>query len=104
MAERDYYEILGVARDASPAEIRAAFRKLAHDYHPDRYKAPDAEIKFREVNEAYSVLSDPEKRTRYDRFGYKGFGNAGVNFFGNEFPGDPTTDAPSPKPKRDDED
>ena len=104
MTDRDYYEILGIARDASPAEIRSAFRKLARQYHPDQYKAPDAETRFREVNEAYAVLSDPEKRARYDHFGNEGFGDVGADFFENEFPGDPTTDAPPPKPKKDDED
>ena len=63
---KDYYQILGVSRDASPADIKKAFYKLAHKYHPD--KGGDAE-KFKEVNEAYQVLSDQKKRAQYDQFG-----------------------------------
>jgi molecular chaperone DnaJ len=77
MSNRDYYEILGVSRNASNDEIRASFRKLARQYHPDVNKDGDAEEKFKEVNEAYGVLSDPEKRARYDRFGKEGVGNMG---------------------------
>jgi molecular chaperone DnaJ len=77
MSNRDYYEILGVGRDANEGEIKAAFRKLARQYHPDVNKEPDAEEKFKEVNEAYGALSDPEKRARYDRFGKEGLGNMG---------------------------
>jgi molecular chaperone DnaJ len=77
MSNRDYYEILGVGRNASNDEIKAAFRKLARQYHPDVNKEDGAEEKFKEVNEAYGVLSDPEKRTRYDRFGKEGLGNMG---------------------------
>ncbi|MBE3589593.1 MAG: molecular chaperone DnaJ [Firmicutes bacterium] len=70
---RDYYEILGVPRDADAETIRKAFRKLARQYHPDANPGdPDAEAKFKEINEAYEVLSDPEKRARYDRFGHAG--------------------------------
>src|SRR5512141_210912 len=77
MSNRDYYEILGVERNASNDDIRSAFRKLARQYHPDVSKEADAEEKFKEINEAYGVLSDSEKRARYDRFGKEGLGNMG---------------------------
>jgi len=74
MAEkRDYYEVLGVSRNASKDEIKDAYRKLAMQYHPDRNKAPDAEEKFKEISEAYAVLSDNEKRQQYDTLGHAGF-------------------------------
>ena len=66
---RDYYEVLGVSRDATADQIQQAFRTLARKYHPDVNKDPAAEDRFKEVNEAYHVLSDPETRKRYDRFG-----------------------------------
>jgi len=66
---KDYYEVLGVARDARDEEIRSAYRKLARTYHPDVNKDPDAEDRFKEISEAYEVLRDPEKRERYDRLG-----------------------------------
>ncbi|MEA2397450.1 MAG: curved DNA-binding protein [Thermoleophilaceae bacterium] len=69
VAFRDYYDTLGVSRDASPEDIRRAYRKLARQYHPDVNKEPEAEDRFKEVAEAYEVLRDPEKRERYDRFG-----------------------------------
>lgn len=69
MADRDYYAALGVARGASAEEIQRAYRKLARQYHPDVNKDPGAEEKFKEVSEAYDVLSDPETRRRYDAFG-----------------------------------
>lgn len=77
MTQRDYYEILGVPRTASADDFKAAFRKLARQYHPDVNKEPDAEEKFKEINEAYAVLSDPDKRSAYDRFGHAGVRNAG---------------------------
>ncbi len=74
MAEkRDYYEVLGVSREASKDEIKDAYRKLAMQYHPDRNKAADAEDKFKEVSEAYAVLSDDQKRRQYDTLGHAGF-------------------------------
>jgi molecular chaperone DnaJ len=79
MAQRDYYEILGVPRESSTDEIKQAFRKLARQYHPDVSKEHDAEEKFKEINEAYAVLSDDEKRAAYNRFGHAGVkGTGGV--------------------------
>lgn len=72
MAKRDYYEVLGVSRDASESDLKSAFRNLARKYHPDVNDAPDAEEKFKEINEAYGVLSDADKRAAYDRFGHQG--------------------------------
>jgi molecular chaperone DnaJ len=71
--KRDYYEILGVSRSASKPEIKDAYRKLALKFHPDRNKAPDAEEKFKEISEAYAVLSDDGKRRQYDILGHAGF-------------------------------
>ncbi len=83
MAEdkRDYYEVLGIEKGASDTEIKSAFRKMAMKYHPDRNPGDKAaEEKFKEVNEAYSVLSDPDKKEKYDRFGFAGIDpNAGFN-------------------------
>ncbi len=80
MPTTDYYEILGVARGDSEEEIRKAFRKKAMEYHPDRNKNPDAEDKFKDINEAYQVLSDSKKRSQYDRFGHSGVtGNGGFD-------------------------
>ena len=73
MAKRDYYEVLGVGRTASAGEIKRAYRKLARTHHPDVSKDSDAEAKFKEVQEAYDVLSDPKKRQMYDRFGSAAF-------------------------------
>ena len=70
--KRDYYEVLNVSKDASKEEIKKAYRKLALKYHPDRNKAPEAESQFKEISEAYAVLSDDEKRSQYDRFGHEG--------------------------------
>ncbi|MFP4280044.1 MAG: DnaJ C-terminal domain-containing protein [Halochromatium sp.] len=69
MEYKDYYKILGVSREAKPDEIKAAYRKLARKYHPDVSKEPDAETRFKEVNEAHEVLRDPEKRAQYDALG-----------------------------------
>ncbi len=66
---RDYYEVLGISRDAGADEVQQAYRKLARRHHPDVNKSPDAEEKFKDINEAYQVLKDPEMRRRYDRFG-----------------------------------
>jgi curved DNA-binding protein len=90
VAYRDYYEALGVPRDASSEDIRRAYRKLAREYHPDVNKEPDAEDRFKEISEAYEVLRDPEKRERYDRLGanWKAgedvSGAAGVGGFGQQ--------------------
>jgi len=86
--KRDYYEVLGLARDASDEEIRRAFRKLAFKYHPDHNHEDGATDKFKEVNEAYEVLSDSEKRAAYDRFGHSGAeGLFGRGFEGFDFGG-----------------
>ena len=83
MADRDYYDILGVGRGVGEEDIRRAFRKKAMEFHPDRNKSPDAEEKFKEINEAYQVLSDSGKRSRYDQFGKAGVGGgAGQPFDG----------------------
>lgn len=86
MAKRDYYEVLGVGRDASDEEIKKAYRTLAKKYHPDVSTEPDAEAKFKEVQEAYDVLSDPQKREQYNQFGHEGLnggGGAGFSGFSN---------------------
>jgi len=74
MSKRDYYEVLGISKDASQAEIKKAYRKLAMKYHPDRNKETGAEEKFKEAAEAYEVLSDEQKKQQYDRFGHSAFG------------------------------
>jgi molecular chaperone DnaJ len=82
--KRDYYEVLLVEKTADGATLKTAFRKLALQYHPDRNPEPGAEEKFKEASEAYEVLSDPEKRARYDRLGHGGFeGFGGSGGFGN---------------------
>jgi len=93
--KRDYYEVLGVERDATDDDIKKAFRKLAFKYHPDRNAEDGATDKFKEINEAYEVLSTPDKRASYDRFGHAGvqqgagfgqdFGGAGFSGFGDIF-------------------
>ena len=86
-AQRDYYEVLGVPKNADQKAIKDAFRKLALQYHPDRNKAPGAEERFKEIAEAYAVLSDPKKRTEYDTRGFEGVAGfsredlfSGINF------------------------
>jgi molecular chaperone DnaJ len=74
--KRDYYEVLGVTRDASQEDIKKAFRKLAFQYHPDRNKEQGAEEKFKEISEAYAILSDEQKKAQYDRFGHAGISGA----------------------------
>ncbi|XP_042367152.1 dnaJ homolog subfamily B member 9-like [Plectropomus leopardus] len=85
LAKRDYYDILGVPRDASERMIKKAFHKLALKYHPDRNKGPDAEAKFREIAEAYETLSDDKRRREYDQFGHgpspgEGHGGSGGGY------------------------
>jgi len=88
---KDYYKILGVLKSASLEEIKKAYRKLALEYHPDRGGGKEAEEKFKEINEAYQILSDPQKRSRYDQFGDAAFraGGAGngQGFGGFDFSG-----------------
>ena len=89
MNKKDYYEILGVSKNASDEEIKRAFRKLAKQYHPDVNKEKGAEEKFKEIGEAYAVLSDPQKRSQYDQFGHAAFqngaGGAGGAYQGFDF-------------------
>lgn len=91
MAKRDYYEVLGIPKGSSEAEIKSAYRKLARKYHPDVDKSEGASEKFKEVSEAYQVLSDSQKRQTYDQFGHAAFdrsagGGAGYNPFGGANP------------------
>lgn len=91
MSKRDYYEVLGIDRNATKEEIKKAYRRLARKYHPDVSKEPNAEEKFKEVKEAYEVLSDDQKRAQYDQFGHAGaqgthgFGGADFSGFGDIF-------------------
>src|ERR1035438_10000013 len=85
MAKADYYDLLGVKKDASADEIKKAFRRAAVEHHPDR---GGDETKFKEINEAYEVLKDTDKRKRYDQFGHAGVGgNGGGNPFGGGYGG-----------------
>ncbi len=79
--KRDYYEVLGLSKGASEEEIKKAYRKMAKKYHPDINKEPGAEEKFKEINEAYEVLSDPQKKATYDQFGHAGMDGAGFGGF-----------------------
>jgi len=83
--KRDYYDILGVSRTASAEEIKKAFRSKARQYHPDVSEETDAELRFKEANEAYDVLSDDQKRAAYDRFGHAGVQGAGSSPYGDGF-------------------
>src|SRR6478609_8719120 len=85
MPKRDYYEVLGVSKNASDDEIKKSFRRLAIQYHPD--KEGGNEEKFKEVNEAYEVLKDDKKRQRYDQFGHAGVGSSAASDGGNPFGG-----------------
>src|SRR3989344_4656898 len=84
MAKTDYYQVLSVSKNATDAEIKSAYRQKARKHHPDVDKSPDAEKKFKEINEAYQVLSDPQKKSTYDQFGHAAFegGQAGPGGFG----------------------
>jgi len=83
MSKRDYYEVLGVTKDASADEIKKAYRKKAIQYHPDKNPGDkESEEKFKEAAEAYEILSNPEKKQRYDQFGHAGMGNGSQGFSG----------------------
>ena len=82
-SKRDYYEVLGVPKDADDAALKKAYRVLAKKYHPDTNQGnPEAEAKFKEASEAYAVLSDPDKRRQYDQFGHAAFEGGGAGGFG----------------------
>src|SRR5262245_15367382 len=80
ITKRDYYDILGVTRSATDQDLKKAYRKLAHQYHPDKNQTdPEAEEKFKEAAEAYAVLSNPDQRQRYDRFGHAGVSSSAAS-------------------------
>lgn len=84
MSKKDYYEVLGLSKTATADDIKRAYRKLALEWHPDRHQGSDkehAETRFKEINEAYQVLSDPQKKSNYDQFGHANFGGGGANPF-----------------------
>ncbi len=87
MAKRDYYEVLGVSRNAQNADLKKAYRRLARQYHPDVNEDPNATERFKEISEAYEILSDDQKRAAYDRFGHAGVNHGGAGFSGG-FEGD----------------
>jgi DnaJ-class molecular chaperone len=97
---KSYYEILGVAKNASDAEIKRAYRKLALEWHPDRNKASDASVRFKEITKAYEVLSDPKKKELYDQYGEaafspgSGFGQQGQSPFSGQGGFGPFTPTP----------
>lgn len=84
--KRDFYEVLGISKSAGDAEIKRAYRKLALEWHPDRNKAANANEKFKEINEAYAVLSDSKKKETYDQFGHSAFAPGGFGGQGREGP------------------
>lgn len=83
--KKDFYEILGISKGASDAEIKSAYRKLARQHHPDVDKSPGADVRFKELSQAYQVLSDPQKRQAYDQFGHSAFQGGGASGAGNPF-------------------
>ena len=89
MADKDYYDVLGVSKNAYEDEVKKSYRKLAMKYHPDRNKGDrEAEKKFKEVSEAYEVLKDPQKKSAYDQFGHAAFKQGGAGGFQQQGFGD----------------
>ena len=83
MVDQDYYELLGIQRGADDAAIKAAYRRLAKEHHPDRHQGcTEQEARFKAISEAYDCLKDPQKRAAYDRFGHAAFQNGGPGGFG----------------------
>ena len=97
MTKKDYYDVLGVSKDASKAEIKKAYKKLAKQYHPDLNKSEDAAEKFKEINEAAAVLGDEEKRRQYDQFGTTAEGFKGFDGMHGGFPFDSSNHRTSAK-------